>query len=159
MEHSEAEGEPDLKVTPTQFVAQRMRELRRARGWSADRLVEELAKHGVSWNRGVVTKLETGRRESVSVAELLGLASAFSVMPLTLLPLGEWREVEHKVALDLLIDRAASGEPDYDLVPQSVDRLLSTGLITPEDAESVFRIYGRLRERRKANYDAMKGEE
>jgi len=40
---------------------------------------------GVEWNRGVVTKLETGRRESVSVAEWLALARAFDVSPLALL--------------------------------------------------------------------------
>lgn len=72
-------------ATPTGVVAKRVRELRRRREWSAERLAEELTKLGIEWNRGVVTKLETGRRESVSVAELLALALALDVAPVNLL--------------------------------------------------------------------------
>lgn len=79
MEHSEA------PVTPTSVIAERVRWLRREREWTAQRLAEEMSRFGIEWNRGVVTKLETGRRESVSVAELFALASAFNVSALALL--------------------------------------------------------------------------
>lgn len=72
-------------LTPTSVVAARVREMRSAKQWSAQRLAEEMAELGVDWNRGVVAKLETGRRESVSVAELMALACVFDVSPIALL--------------------------------------------------------------------------
>lgn len=72
-------------VTPTSVVAARVRELRSARQWSAQRVSDEMNNVGIDWNRGVVSKLETGRRESISVAELLALAVVFDVSPLSLL--------------------------------------------------------------------------
>lgn len=79
MEHSEA------PASPTSVIAQRVRWLRRKREWTAQRLADEMNRLGIEWNRGVVTKLETGRRESVSIAEWLALACAFDVSPLALL--------------------------------------------------------------------------
>lgn len=70
--------------TPTEIVARRVRELRRRHGWSAQKLTGEMNKAGIGWNRGVVTKLENGRRESVSVAEWLALAYVLDVSPLSL---------------------------------------------------------------------------
>lgn len=72
-------------LTPTEFVAKRVREFRRRLGWSAEMLAQEMTRVGVDWNRGVVAKLETGRRESVSVAEWLALAYIFRMSPLVLL--------------------------------------------------------------------------
>jgi transcriptional regulator with XRE-family HTH domain len=70
-----------------QVIAGRMREMRKARGWSADRLARELTtRTGVKWARMVVTKLENGRRQTVSVEELLALALVFRVAPVELLP-------------------------------------------------------------------------
>jgi transcriptional regulator with XRE-family HTH domain len=72
-------------LNATEVVARNMRKLRRLHDWNAERLAEETAAIGVNWQRGVVTKLETGRRESVSVAELLALAAVFEVKPMALL--------------------------------------------------------------------------
>lgn len=80
---------------PTAVLAARLRELRERRGWSADRLAEEMASAGIPWKRAVVTKLETGRRQAVSVAEWIALAYVLDVPPLELLaPLGQDIEVE-----------------------------------------------------------------
>ncbi|MCP2202709.1 Transcriptional regulator, contains XRE-family HTH domain [Lentzea flava] len=68
-----------------QTVISRMKALRTQRGLTAQGLAEAMTKAGVPWEVGVVTKLETGRRKSVSVAELFGLAAALRVSPLTLL--------------------------------------------------------------------------
>lgn len=62
-----------------------MRELRSRHGWTGQRLAEEMTKVGISWDRSVVTALETGRRQSVSVEELLALAYVLSVAPVHLL--------------------------------------------------------------------------
>jgi transcriptional regulator with XRE-family HTH domain len=71
------------ELTPTAVVAARVRELRGAR--SAEWLAREMQKQGIDWTRLVVTKLETGRRKSVSVEELLALAAVLNVSPLHLL--------------------------------------------------------------------------
>lgn len=42
--------------------------------------------HGEHWNRTTVAKLETGRRQSVSVEDLLALAAALDVPISRLLP-------------------------------------------------------------------------
>lgn len=72
-------------VTPTSVVASRVRELRKARQWTAQQLADALADVGIDWNRGLISKFETGSREGVSVAEVLALACVFDVSPLALL--------------------------------------------------------------------------
>jgi hypothetical protein len=72
-----------MEHTPTAVIAARVRELRGAR--SADWLAREMQRQGIGWTRLVVTKLETGRRQSVSVEELLALAAVLDVSPLHLL--------------------------------------------------------------------------
>jgi transcriptional regulator with XRE-family HTH domain len=79
MEHDEG------PLAPTQAVAKRVRELREKRGLTAAQLAEQMASVGVAWDRGVVAKLETGRRANVSVAELLALAYVLDVAPVHLL--------------------------------------------------------------------------
>jgi len=74
-----------LGMEPTEMVAARVRELRQKRDWTAQQLAEEMTNAGMPWNRGVVTKLENGRRDSVSIEELLTLAWVFDVPPLVLL--------------------------------------------------------------------------
>jgi transcriptional regulator with XRE-family HTH domain len=71
-------------IATTSTIASNMRTLRQARGWSAHRLAEEMFKVGISWEHGVITKLETGRRQAVSVDELLALANVLEVEPMAL---------------------------------------------------------------------------
>jgi transcriptional regulator with XRE-family HTH domain len=61
-----------------------MRDLRDGRGWSAQRLAEEMTKVGIPWDRSIVANIENGRRASVSVEELLALAYVLSVAPVHL---------------------------------------------------------------------------
>lgn len=67
------------------MIAERVKELRRGRGWSAEKLAAEMTAVGVPWSRVVVTKLETKRRPGVSVAELLALAYVLEVAPVHLI--------------------------------------------------------------------------
>lgn len=69
----------------TAHVADQVRRLRGSKRWTAERLAKEMQANGIDWNRGVVTKLETGNRESVGVDELVVLAELFSVSPLWLM--------------------------------------------------------------------------
>jgi transcriptional regulator with XRE-family HTH domain len=70
---------------PVETVARRMKEVRRRRGYSAAQLAERMRAAGVEWDRNIVANLETGRRASVDVAELLALAYVLAVAPVHLL--------------------------------------------------------------------------
>ncbi|MGW7440613.1 helix-turn-helix transcriptional regulator [Streptomyces sp. NPDC054849] len=72
-------------TAPVAAIAQRVKELRGRRGWSAAQLGEAVSKHGVRWDRFTVANLENGKRQSVSVQELLSLALALDVAPVNLL--------------------------------------------------------------------------
>lgn len=71
--------------SPLATVARRVREVRKRRGYTAEKLAERLKEHGVPWERGVVVKFESGRRQSLSVDELYGLALALDCSVMALL--------------------------------------------------------------------------
>jgi transcriptional regulator with XRE-family HTH domain len=83
MEHVETEG-------PVAVIARRVKELRGRKGFTAQELADKLRAAGVPWDRATVTKLETRRRQSLSVVEFMALARVLDVAPVHLLvPLGE----------------------------------------------------------------------
>lgn len=67
------------------YVAGQVREARKRHGWTAARLGEEMTKVGFAWDRFVVTKLETGRRQTLTIDELLALGYVLGVAPIHLL--------------------------------------------------------------------------
>ncbi|MEV6980030.1 helix-turn-helix transcriptional regulator [Sphaerisporangium sp. NPDC051017] len=70
------------QVTPIEVVGKRVRELRQRRGMSAQNLADRCAEAGFpELKRQVITNLENGRRESISLTELLGLAYALDAPP------------------------------------------------------------------------------
>ncbi|MDD4866184.1 MAG: helix-turn-helix transcriptional regulator [Mycobacterium sp.] len=60
-------------------VAAQVRALRNARGWTGQRLAQEMARLGIAWDRYTVTNLERGRRQDVTVDELQALADVFDI--------------------------------------------------------------------------------
>jgi transcriptional regulator with XRE-family HTH domain len=73
-------------TSSTRAVAQRVRELRRKRGWSAENLAQRCAEVGApGLNRAVIANLECGRRTYVTTDELLTLAYVLDVAPVHLL--------------------------------------------------------------------------
>ena len=72
----------ERRVDPaTAFVAGRVRELRASAG-----LTGEQVAGAVGWHRSTLVKLETGKRETITVQELLGLAGVLRVPVTALLP-------------------------------------------------------------------------
>jgi transcriptional regulator with XRE-family HTH domain len=69
--------------TKSEELAHRMRILRAVWGWSAEQLAEEVSRHGVPWSRSVVTNVENGSRDHMTVDELFALAAAFQIPPIT----------------------------------------------------------------------------
>ncbi|MGA5599872.1 helix-turn-helix domain-containing protein [Streptomyces griseoincarnatus] len=72
-------------VGPVPTIAQRVNVLRRRKGWSADDLGNALKAEGVKWDRFTTASLEKGKRQNVTVTELLALAKVLDVAPTNLL--------------------------------------------------------------------------
>ncbi len=85
------ERERDRPLTPAEAVASRLREVRKARGWSAQQVAARCAALGMpQLDRSTVANIENGRRQRIGVDELLVLAFALGVAPVHLLvPLDE----------------------------------------------------------------------
>lgn len=65
----------------TARISENIKALRTLRGWSAERLARELLLTGcdLGLTRSVIVNLERGRREVVTVDELLAFAAVFNV--------------------------------------------------------------------------------
>jgi len=74
-------------------IAGEVRHYRQQQGLSAQQLADRCAELGQPIQRSVLANLESGRRPTVTVAELLVLAAALSVAPVLLVfPVGRERE-------------------------------------------------------------------
>lgn len=79
----------------TASVAGEVRRYREARGMSAQQLADECKRRGFAISRSALANLENNRRESITLAEVLILATALEVPPaLLIFPLGQRRSVE-----------------------------------------------------------------
>jgi len=81
----DASSAAESAVQPVANIAARVAKLRARIPWTAAELGAELTKRGVPWDRFTVASLEKGKRKNVTVDELIALASALRVSPLTLL--------------------------------------------------------------------------
>lgn len=72
-------------VTPVSTIARRIKELRARRGWTAEKLGNELTRHGAKFDRFTISNLESGKRQNVTVDELMAMAVVFDVAPVNLL--------------------------------------------------------------------------
>lgn len=90
-------------------VARRIAEVRRDRGWTAADLGDRCAAAGFpALNRSVIANIETGRRNYVSVDELIALAYVFDVPPISLLvprAVGEDVDEEYYAVPSTRVDR------------------------------------------------------
>jgi transcriptional regulator with XRE-family HTH domain len=76
-------------------VGARIARFRREKGMTGQALADECAKLHVPFDRAVISKLEKGNRQTLTIGDLLVLARALDVPPLLLLfPLGHADEVE-----------------------------------------------------------------
>jgi transcriptional regulator with XRE-family HTH domain len=68
--------EPRKRSAPaTARIAERVREARRANGWSQEQLARALQLAGRPTKRETIAELETGRRHDITVSLLLALAT------------------------------------------------------------------------------------
>jgi len=88
---TQAVGWPDTLMAS---VAAEVRRYRKRRGWSAQQLADACAGAGLDFKRSVIANLESGRRPTLSVPELLVLGRVLDVPPaLLLFPVGTSAEV------------------------------------------------------------------
>lgn len=82
---------------PSDVVAERVREVRKRRGWTPHQLAQECADVGLQLSANAIENIESGRRDKngrrrrhITVDELIGLAFALDVAPVHLVfPLDE----------------------------------------------------------------------
>lgn len=65
--------------TPAQLVGGTLKKLRASREWSQEIAARRLASNGLAWNRQQVADFETGRRQDVTLSELVLMAETFGV--------------------------------------------------------------------------------
>lgn len=88
-------AQDDWQARLTQVVAGEVKRYRKERRLSAQQLADRCEQLGLSIPRPVLSNLENGRRESVTLAEVLILARALDVSPTLLLaPVGRQETVE-----------------------------------------------------------------
>lgn len=88
-------SQSDWPARIAKVIAGEVKRYRHERGLSAQQLAERCAALGAEFPRAVLANLETGRRETVSVAEVLVLAQALDISPMLLIvPLGRHATAE-----------------------------------------------------------------
>jgi transcriptional regulator with XRE-family HTH domain len=86
---------PDWSTRLAWSVAHEVRRHRQGQGLSAQQLADRCAELGMPIQRSVLANLESGRRTTVTVAEILVLAAALDIPPaLLLFPVGHAESVE-----------------------------------------------------------------
>ena len=111
----------------TQTVAREMRRHRDRQKLSAQQLADRTAELGMPIPRNVLANLESGRRDTVSAAEVLVLAAALGVAPMELIcPVGYDEQVEllpGRMMDPLMASRWVDGELALDVTePEAVFR-------------------------------------
>jgi transcriptional regulator with XRE-family HTH domain len=107
-------------MKPSEVFAQRLRETRKARGWTQAELAEQLNQRGIPMNRDALMRIERGAR-SVSLDEALGLAQCLYAVPALLLTPPEGRHVAIAPNMGLAI---ADGDEVRDWLTTGVNVLL-----------------------------------
>jgi transcriptional regulator with XRE-family HTH domain len=86
---------PDWSTRLALSVAQEVRRHRQAQGLSAQQLADRCAEVGMPIKRSVLANMESGRRTTVTIAEILILAAALNIPPaLLVFPVGQTERVE-----------------------------------------------------------------
>jgi transcriptional regulator with XRE-family HTH domain len=121
-------GSADWAETLAAGIAREVRRHRQAKGWSAQQLADKTAEQGLPIQRSVIANLESGRRTTVNVAEVLILARALEVPPGALIfPVGHAQHVEYLPgcvaepmwAFEWLTGRAFPSQEATDAFPQT----------------------------------------
>ncbi|UGQ10902.1 helix-turn-helix domain-containing protein [Yinghuangia sp. ASG 101] len=117
----------------TAAVGQRVRRERRARGMTAADLAGACARLGVEVPSRTITNWETGKRATVGFTDLLVIAKALGVSPISLLfPLG------HDDGVEVLPGRTV---PTWDAVAWFTDEEIAEHTPPPGSARTVLNAY------------------
>ncbi len=127
----------DWAVRYTQVVAAQVRYYRNLRGVSAQWLSDRSAELGMPIARAVISNMENGKRESISIGEVLCLAKALEVAPIDLLTVQDGKT---EVAPGLTLDRVSAagwiaGTPD----PAALSKAAADLARAQDDAERAHR--------------------
>lgn len=65
--------------TPSEAIGRHLKALRKRQGMTAAQLAAAMTDAGTPWKRSTVTKLETGRRQAVTIDEAVALVQVLDV--------------------------------------------------------------------------------
>jgi transcriptional regulator with XRE-family HTH domain len=89
---------PSSALDPQEVIGDRVRKIREARGMTRDKLAATLQDMGIDWTRLTVNRLEIGRRDNITVKELLALCLALDIAPVDLLVPAHLSDRDYRVA-------------------------------------------------------------
>jgi transcriptional regulator with XRE-family HTH domain len=90
---------------PMRLIVERVAAIRRYKGLTQSQLAEAMQQLGVPWQRIIVAKIEGGRRDFLTVEELLALCIALEISP-----------------VDLLVPRELKPDQPYHVAPEATAR-------------------------------------
>lgn len=71
--------EHDRGLTPSEAIGRHLKALRKHQGMTAAELAVAMTAAGIPWERSTVAKLETGRRQAVTIDEAVALVQVLDV--------------------------------------------------------------------------------
>ena len=120
---------PRRAPTIAQVVGQRLVELRGERGLTQEQAGNVVREMGLNWKTSKLVALEVGRRESISVAELVQLSAAFQVK------MGSWFAGEGPIRADFTGQEMTTRAEMRDLFNQALPGIPVMGPPLPGEYE------------------------
>ncbi|MCX4675559.1 helix-turn-helix domain-containing protein [Streptomyces sp. NBC_01433] len=122
-----ARAGPERPV-PEDYVAERIKQEREARGWSTVALAEKMAEVGHSLNQAAIWRIESGKpRRRVNLDEALGFCKVFGLTmdELTAPPLKHADLVIRGIVRECIENKAAlaRAKSDVEFLERQIDRL------------------------------------
>jgi transcriptional regulator with XRE-family HTH domain len=100
---------------PMRLIVERVAAIRRYKGLTQSQLAEAMQQLGVPWQRIIVAKIEGGRRDFLTVEELLALCIALEISP-----------------VDLLVPRELKPDQPYHVAPPPEKQRFGCGPVARE---------------------------
>lgn len=111
--------------TVTGLLADRIKQARTARGWTAQQLADTCALAGCpTLTRGTIAKIESGARKTITAEEVAALAFVLAISPSELLDTPKWPFEEYRTARTTRAPRETRLHLVVVVVPDGIDPAL-----------------------------------
>ena len=116
---------PMAQETVTELLADRIKQARTARGWTAQQLADTCVLAGCpALTRGTIAKIESGVRKTITAEEVAALAFVLAISPSELLDTPKWSFEDHRAAPSALAPRETRLHLVVVVAPDAIDPTL-----------------------------------